>query len=337
MLHSTETHEALQHAWSNLPISTILKAHWKQTKLIQISSTMKIEQAFDILVSNSINAAPIYNEEKKAYTGMISLADVGAYIVFLAGLDQKTFQELETQEEKAIKISQLVECVRKRESVPVTIVSDFSAKDPLICVPHDCTLLLAMQHFARGINRIMVQNNTQIVGIVSQSDVIKFLSQNDKTPPFNAILSSKISQLQLCERREIISVRSFDRVYDALSMMVQQNVSSVAVVDSNTKLLGNISSSDIKHVLLNLQRGLLFESCSQFINSVKTRQMLKNSGKDIVPVIQVSMNAILSQVLRLLLVTNVHRVWVTESCMENVTYQCPITVISMTDILRVFV
>ncbi|KNE66242.1 hypothetical protein AMAG_10479 [Allomyces macrogynus ATCC 38327] len=227
---------ALRAAWQRTPVTAILKSHWKAgtATVVTVTSSMAVEDAFDQLVKNNINAAPIFDEERQEYIGMVTMHDLVEYVVTLVKANKSVWQELDAE-----------------------------------------------------------------LG-----------------PP-------------------IIHVTAFQPVIDALQAMHTHRVSSVAIVDGTDRLLGNISASDVKHIMRHLRYGILFEPCSQFINKVKTRQMLENAGKDIVPVIQVSAHALLAQVLRLLIVTHVHRVWCTQQNPQAANFQAPISVVSMTDILRV--
>ncbi|KAJ1498228.1 hypothetical protein HMI56_005110 [Coelomomyces lativittatus] len=73
----------LQEFLSKVTISQILKNHWKQhapREVIRISSTLSVEEAFDVLVKYNISAAPVYNESSSSYLGMVSMHDVAEVV-----------------------------------------------------------------------------------------------------------------------------------------------------------------------------------------------------------------------------------------------------------------
>ncbi|KAL7746641.1 cell separation during budding [Sorochytrium milnesiophthora] len=245
-----------------------------------------------------------------------------------------------TEESRGIAIEEIVKRVRQVRAVPVAYISDLSSRDPYHALPLSGTLDQAIDIFVKGVHRIVITDATsdkKLVGIISQSDLLHYICQHEKDEAMAEALRAKISDLGLSEPKEIIHVKAFQHVIDALQAMHQHRLSSVAVVDPNSRLLGNISATDVKHIMRHLRYGVLFDTCSQFINKVKTRQMLENAGKDIVPVIQVSPHASLQQVVRLMMVTHVHRVWVTEQNPATANFQAPLSVVSMTDILRALI
>ncbi|KAJ1501415.1 cell separation during budding [Coelomomyces lativittatus] len=167
--------------------------------------------------------------------------------------------------------------------------------------------------------------------------MIRYMSDQIKLSPFNRILAYKLSDLQLSLPKNLVLVKCSQSLLDALQAMHMNRVSSVAVVDNSGKLLGNISAADVKYIMRNLRYGILFDTCAHFINKVKTTKMLENAGKDSVPVIQCSPHIVLVQLIKVLLVMQVHRIWITEQSPDLPTFQEPISVISLTDIFRALV
>ncbi|KNE57483.1 hypothetical protein AMAG_03192 [Allomyces macrogynus ATCC 38327] len=353
---------ALRAAWQRTPVTAILKSHWKAgtATVVTVTSSMAVEDAFDQLVKHNINAAPIFDEERQEYIGMVTMHDLVEYVVTLVKANKSVWQELDAElgplspasESPATvakkpahtpegpAISEIVSRIRQVRPVPVSYISDLAQRDPYTALPSTATLDEAMTIFATGIHRIVISaaddpKSKTHVGILTQSDMIRWISEHEKEAPLDAIVKLKLADLHLSNPKPIIHVTAFQPVVDALQAMHTHRVSSVAIVDGTDRLLGNISASDVKHIMRHLRYGILFEPCSQFINKVKTRQMLENAGKDIVPVIQVSAHALLAQVLRLLIVTHVHRVWCTQQNPQAANFQAPISVVSMTDILRV--
>ncbi|ORZ34865.1 hypothetical protein BCR44DRAFT_119895 [Catenaria anguillulae PL171] len=344
------------------------------TAVVTVDSTMSCEEAFDRLVQHNINAAPVWDAETKAYVGMVSMLDVVEFVLMLVKANKAVWQEMDAElatrpatssgthagaaharsapgqeqqraasaketDARGLAIAEIASRIRQVKPIPVSYISDLAKRDPFMCLPRTATLDKAMDIFAKGIHRIVITESeaepANLVGILTQSDMTHWLSENGTQSPFDQVLKMKLSELRLSQPKDIIYVKSFQPVLEALQSMQANRVSSVAVVDASDRLLGNISATDVKHIMRHLRYGVLFESCAQFIGGVKTRQMLENAGKDTVPVIQVSPNASLSQVLRLLVVTRVHRVWCTQQDSHASNFQSPVAVVSLTDILRV--
>ncbi|KAI9218100.1 hypothetical protein BC828DRAFT_369588 [Blastocladiella britannica] len=374
-------HNELRAAWAATTVGSLLKSHWKsgggKLEVVTVDATMSAEDAFDVLVQNNINAAPVWDPAAHEYVGMVSMLDVVEFVLMLvkankavlqamdAELDQSTSADridmsrpastaapapLAARSQSAhatsakeadgsgLKIAEIASRIRQIKPIPVSYISDLAKRDPLMSLPRDATLDKAIDIFSKGIHRIAVtesDSNSTLVGILTQSDIVRHLSENAVAEPFASLLKLRLVDLKLSDPKGIVLVKAFQPVLDALQAMHAHRVSSVAVVDATDRLLGNISASDVKHIMRHLRYGVLFETCSQFIGGVKTRQMLDNAGKDVVPVIQVSPTAPLAQVLRLLVVTKVHRVWCVDQNAHSASFQAPSSVVSLTDILRI--
>ncbi|KNE64240.1 hypothetical protein AMAG_09277 [Allomyces macrogynus ATCC 38327] len=254
-----------------------------------------------------------------------------------------SFGSSASTEPDGLALAEVMARLRDAHAVSVACIADLSERDAFMTLPATATLEQAMDIFSKGVHRIVITpadpstpvTPATLVGILTQSDMIQFLSDHETDHPWNDLVHLRIEDLRLCEPKPIVHVRAFQPVVDALHAMHEQRMSSVAVVDAAGRLLGNISSSDVKHMMRHLRLGTLDMPCAQFVNQVKTKQMLENDGKDIVPVIQVGPSAPLAQVMRILLVMRVHRVWCTDQNPSSPQFQAPVSVVSMTDILRV--
>lgn len=109
----------------------------------------------------------------------------------------------------------------------------------------------------------------------------------------------------------------------------RHGVSSVAVLNPNNVVMGNISMTDIKHVMKNLRHELLRSTAFQFVSVVRTEQGI-DDGQDRLPVFDVRLETTFGFTIAKLLATRSHRVWVTDEMGRA------IGVVSLTDITRVF-
>lgn len=117
----------------------------------------------------------------------------------------------------------------------------------------DTHFFLALIHSA--------DSNEEFIGIVSDHRLLAwFDSYAKETPSFKAYLSSPIQSLSLPSinlHAAIVSAPSTASVLDAMKLMSEEGVSSVAVVDENTGgLLSAVSVTDIGKVRKNLQYSL---------------------------------------------------------------------------------
>ncbi|KAI8875546.1 cystathionine beta-synthase, partial [Backusella circina FSU 941] len=140
------------------------------------------------------------------------------------------------------------------------------------------------------------------------------------------IMNKTLRQLGLGESH-VIAVNADSTVLEALSLMSKHGVSSVAVLGHMGMVLGNISMTDVKHVMNSYHHQLLWKTCFQFTSIVRTKQGI-DDGQDRIPVFDVRLDTTLGFAIAKLLATKSHRVWVIDERDRT------IGVVSMTDVMR---
>ncbi|KAI7858290.1 hypothetical protein BDC45DRAFT_457979 [Circinella umbellata] len=313
------------HDWCMIPAGTLMK----EQKVVTIDGALPVEEACNILIKNNISSAPVFDSTKSAtdYVGMFDYGDVIAYLLLVL-LDQVPGHS-QRLEGETFEITDIIRLAIQGQAVPVKLASDLSQKNPFYSILPESTLLSAIEEFACGTHRVCVLDHSGgIQGILSQSTVVEYLYNNRKQfPSIEKLLGQTLRQLGLGET-DVISASSDARVLDALSLMSQNGVSSVAIVGSNGIALGNISMTDIKHVMKDYKHNLLWATCFQFVSMVRTEQGIED-GQDRLPVFDVRLDTQLGFTIAKLLATRSHRVWVTDEMGR------PIGVVSLTDVSRV--
>jgi len=316
--------------WSMIKASSLVH----NQHVIEIDGNVSIEEACQILVENNISSAPVYTHDKKRhYLGMFDYGDVIAYILLV--LHRRKSNTIKEEEEDAVdtesfEIRDIVHKALQGQRVPVGMASDLSRKNPFYSILEEATLISAVEIFACGTHRVTILNsNGEVKGILSQSNVVRYLFENRKQfPDIDEVMNKTIHQLNLGQDQPIV-VDAEASVLDALSIMSENGVSSVAVVRNGGNILGNISMTDVKHVMKAYHHRLLWKTCFQFVSHIRTQQGIID-GKDRWPVFDVRKDTTLGLAIGKLLATKAHRVWVTD---EN---HHTIGVVSMTDVIRVF-
>ena len=98
---------------------------------------------------------------------------------------------------------------------------------------------------------------------------------------------------------------------DALTLMLNEGISSLAVLDNGRNVVGNISTVDVKLLTKSSSLPLLRNTCIHFISVIlSTRGM--NEGKDSFPVFYVTPFSTLAHTIAKLVATKSHRMWITE-------------------------
>jgi CBS domain-containing protein len=159
-----------------------------------------------------------------------------------------------------------------------------------------------------------------LYGILSQSDIVKFLGSifpiqipGQQNNSIKWELGEKPIRLAKSEITEVICVDRYATVMDALRIMYNSSISSVAIVENvgSRKLLrGNISISDIKEVIKNNKWRHLWYPVGNFFEEIRKIQEFENNGRDKVPVYIASPETSVIKVIQKLAITKGHRIWI---------------------------
>ncbi|KAJ1970808.1 cell separation during budding [Dimargaris xerosporica] len=276
--------------------------------VVQIDSEMPIEDACEVLIKAGISSAPIYDTKARAYIGMFDYRDLITYLlIVIKKMDVPTSQQ-------TLEVKTLIRKAAQMQQVPVRFAADLSTQNPFYSIVPETTLSHVVAIFGYGTHRMAVvdEQSGAIDGILSQSTVIHFLSQNlAKFPTLQALAAKSLQELQLAEST-VFTVNASSRVMDAMKAMVDYGVTSLAVVDTdeNAGLLGNISLTDIKYIMKHKNHAFLWKSCMELIQFIHLEQGAMD-GQDKATVFCVSPSTTLARAMALLAATHAHRLWVT--------------------------
>jgi len=180
----------------------------------------------------------------------------------------------------------------------------------------------------RDLVKSLIQNHRVAIGwddaledYITQSDIVKFLKEKDA---LCELASKTIKDLGL-GTSHVISINQNQRAVEAFKKMVINKVSGIAVVDDNSHLVGQISSSDIKCIS---QTGELVSHLYDTYSHYKEILINKYNAPD--KTITVPPLATFGDVVDTLVKYKLHRVFVVGE--DNAL----ISVISLTDVLKVF-
>ena len=133
-------------------------------------------------------------------------------------------------------------------------------------LPHNADLTRAVEIFGGGVHRIVIvkDGTDHVVGILSQSKLLKFLWENGRSfPILDQLYPQTIKDLGIGSQ-QLISIKYSALCYqlslqlltpynsgdkplkEALKLMNTEGVTSLAVVDNQYNVVGNISNVDVK-------------------------------------------------------------------------------------------
>jgi len=200
----------------------------------------------------------VKSESSDSYLGLFDFSDVNAFLTLAAtrhtlpdGLLEKPL------------VDQII-AAAKAGRVPVHLVSNLSEKNPLESVPWDASILSLLAVFSRGTHRVLIQApspTTKYLGIVSDRRLLSwFFSFAEQTPSFLKLLSNSLHSLSLPALNiysSVVASTSSGSVLDAMKLMSDEGVSSVAVVEGETgNLLSAVSVTGIGKVCVRVERGV---------------------------------------------------------------------------------
>jgi CBS domain-containing protein len=305
--------------------------------------------AFHTLIQNHILSAPVWDGD--AYQGFLDVKDLVAAVVFTLNLsakrgpgDQDTFLESAFSTAPP-NVSSLF--AAGQEGVRLGDMGGlFSAGDVNIkrgdSVRHLTTRYLCKRHpfrpvttsdplsraivllTQRDVHRVPVTEDGQLVGVLSQSAVMSFLSLQLGTAGFlGSPTGAFFSQRAARSRKDLVCGHVGASALSVFTLMYQTGTSGLPLVDNYGALVGQISASDMKLFLLNPSPSLLALPVMDFLSAVRQTQLHTRA-----PLVTVGPEATVAQVVRKMTVTGLHRVYVADKDRR------PLGVISMGDVLR---
>jgi len=167
-----------------------------------------------------------------------------------------------------------------------------------------------------GQHRFCVTKNKQFYGVLSQFDIVKFLSQHlDKCGP---IVSKSIEELN-CGLRLVVAETNDVKMIDILQDIERWNIGGLAVIGKNNVLVGNLSVSDLKLIVKDdpLSFACLNITLKEFLKRVRTE-----FPTELGSVVACPEYDTIGNVMRILSGNHLHRIYVVD---ENGTLTGVIT------------
>jgi len=292
----------------------------KNNFLLLLSERDTIHSTLKKFAAHRINAAPLFLKER--HVGFIDLLDILTYLLNVLEKNSDTpFHDFSSIQDEYLH--QEVDFSLKS----VANLVDFSGRNPFLGTLEETPIISILPIFAKGIHRMAVTNQQDdIIGVLSQSDIIQFLAKN--TSGLGSKANSTLEELG-CAYKDVVKVKSDTITFEAFKLIQTSKVSGVAVVDSDDVIIGNLSASDLK-----------------ILNSVGSEPNLSNFDSLFLPlqevlgilvklneksgVITCTPQTIFGELIQILAKERIHRVY----CVDAAKH--PVGVLSLSDICRVF-
>ncbi|KAI0803454.1 hypothetical protein GGR55DRAFT_662661 [Xylaria sp. FL0064] len=273
-----------------------------------VDMNTSVEDASMALVKNTASNVVLIRENATSTkpVSTFDYSDLNAYILVVVGLAHPPDDLVELYDDIAKR-------AQARDSIPLRDIQPICRKETLVTLQGDEDLARAMEVFGSGIHRILVTNfQAEVVGILSQLKLMEFFWNEGVNFRVIDELYPKLMKELGIGSQQIIAVNSDSPLADALTLMSEEGLTSVAVVDNSLNVVGNISVADVKLLISAASLPLFHNTCLHFISVILTERGVEQ-GKDSFPVFYVNPYSTLAHTVAKLVATHSHRMWVVES------------------------
>ena len=118
------------------------------------------------------------NKTDKLPVATFDYRDLTQYLLFATG-------QLHPDEEHLVIFQNLAKKAQQGHKIPLRDAKSLGNKEPFVTLSHRADLTAAIETFGGGVHRIVVlkEGTQQVVGILSQSRLVKFLWENGRSFP----------------------------------------------------------------------------------------------------------------------------------------------------------
>jgi len=181
------------------------------------------------------------SKNEKSAVATFDYRDLTQYLLFATG-------QLYPDDEHLVIFQNLAKKAQQGQKIPLRDAKSLGNKEPFVTLPHSADLTAAVEVFGGGVHRIVIlkEGTNQVVGILSQSRLVRFLWENGRAfPVLDQLYPMEINGLGIGSQ-QLISVNGDKPLKEALTLMNNEGVTSLAVVDNHNNVVGNISNVDVK-------------------------------------------------------------------------------------------
>lgn len=289
--------------WRDVSIGELVSPD--DIKWMELDSS--IEEATKLLLKSPTNVVLVREDpDSLIAVSTFDFTDLNAYLLVVVGLAKPDEDQLEL-------FNFILSKAQQGEDISLRDVQPLFRKESLVKLPATEDLTQAIQILGSGIHRLLVTSqDNKVVGIASQLRIVEFFwNEGVNFPSIDRLYPVILRDLGI-GTKEIISVNSDAPLSDALTLMSNEGLTSVAVVDNGLNVVGNISTKDVRHLTSSSNAHLLNLSCMNFVSVILNERGVEK-GRDVFPVFYVNPYSSLAHTVGKLVATRSHRVWVVES------------------------
>ena len=272
--------EALVSELKKTTVENLLKELNLTSKVIVLDSKTDPKKAIEILIENKVRAAPVIDTDTNKFIGVLDLRDTVKFA-------------LETYKKQSTKLSEIkqkaMEYLTSSPQITTQTLKYLSQMRKFRTVKTDNNLLDVAQILTQGSHIVGVidKDKNTLCGIITQGQLFKQVAikwgvgkpkQDAKNDDDNNDNNScwpknkyKVELSQLLTLKYITSpvksIKNTVKAYEAFELMSKLDLSGLAVIDNNDKLIHNTSATDIK--LWLIASSTLEDSIEQFLINIR--------------------------------------------------------------------
>jgi len=246
----------------NITVQRIVYENWIRKRLVLVGKKQPLERALSRINTHNILSLPVVDEDSSA-GAVIGLLDV---LDIIAAVSESAEGSPTARPRRNALFTPIQELMEKPAHRPTFLISTHTS------------LYEAVHHFATtGIHRVMIVNRVieegtvveqtkpeeTVLGLLTQSDLIRFVAENFMWMKKEPVFQKTLQELNFRTRKPITVDQSI-QAYQAFMELHKQGCEGLAVVDSNGKLIANLSASNIKGMTRRNYQ-LLFRPLSQYL------------------------------------------------------------------------
>lgn len=295
----------------------------QENKVFVAARTDNIVEVWKGLAAHNFLSCPVLQKTKNRYYGFIDMWDIVKYVVDFFGTSDD--QLLRNSEDWIKLVSAHEEFMKK--TVNDIMKYPLTKRNPFFPIHSGFSVFAAIEALAKEkqLHRVpIIDADRKLVTVVTQSQIVKMIAQNlELIGERRHLPVSKMNRFL----EKVFAVHEDSVAMDAFRMMVEHEVSGVAVIDNDGKLTGTVSVRDLKAVSVDTRMfWRLYQTMKNFLLKVR-RESNETGGDRPRSVVTVKSTDTLESVVRKLAENDIHRIFIVDDNKK------PIGVISFKDVL----
>jgi len=255
--------KSFAQVFKNITIHRIVYENWIRKRLVLVGKNQPLERALSRINTHNIHSLPVVDEDSPvgAVTGLLDVLDM------IAAISESAEGSPTARPRRNTLFTPIHEIMKKSFHRPTNLISAHTS------------LYDAVHYFAAapGVQRVMIVNRVieegtvvqqtkpeeMVLGLLTQSDILRFMAENFVWMKKEPIFQKTLKELNLGTRKPITVDQSI-LAYQAFMEIHKKGCGGIAVVDSNGKLIANLSASNIKGMTRRNYQ-LLFRPLTQYL------------------------------------------------------------------------